>query len=161
MSALGPSLPALCGHRRRKRVHRSQSGQPPQVLGSGGEEKFVAGSAGTPKAQAGKAQDALEMGEQHLDLLSTTAGLHVASVFVQVPRDLAGDIVRAALRFEFTEVAVQFAGAINPCPLGRYAASGSRVGAPELNQFLARRASRSSIAPVLTVPAVAITQAGS
>src|SRR5271166_6284642 len=88
---------------------------------------------------------------QHLDLLSTTAGLHVlrsrgertghvASVFVQVPRDLAGDIVRAALRFEFTEVAVQFAGAINPCPLGRYAASGSRVGAPELNQFLARRA---------------------
>ena len=65
---------------------------------------------------------------------------HVAGVFVQVPGDLAGDIVRAALRFEFTEVAVQFAGAINPCSLGRYAAYGTRVGAPEFNQFTARRA---------------------
>jgi hypothetical protein len=120
-------------------------------LGRGGEEEFVAGSIRTSEAQAGKAQDALEMGEQHLDLLATTTGLHVlrsggkraghvAGVFVQIPRDLAGDIVRATLRFEFTEVAVQFAGAINPCPFGRYAASGSGVGAPELNQFLARRA---------------------
>jgi hypothetical protein len=59
---------------------------------------------------------------------------------VQIPRDLAGDSVRAALRFEFADVAIQFAGAINPRPLGRYAASGGRVGSPELNQFLARRA---------------------
>ena len=65
---------------------------------------------------------------------------HVAGVFVQIPWDLASDIVRAALRFEFTEAAVQFAGAIDACPFGRYAASGSGVGASELNQFLARRA---------------------
>jgi len=87
------------------------------------------------------------MGEQHLDLLATTTRFHVlrsrgkrTGVFVQIPRDLAGDIVRAALRFEFTEVAVQFASAIKPCPSGRYATPGRRVGAPELNQFLARRA---------------------
>ena len=91
------------------------------------------------------------MGEQHLDLLSTTTGLHVlrscgeragdvAGVFVQIPRDLARDSVRATLRFKFTDVAIQFAGAINPCPLGRYAASGGHVGSPELNPFLACRA---------------------
>src|SRR5271165_2771970 len=90
------------------------------------------------------------MGEQHLDLLPTATGLHVlrsrgkrtghvARVFVQIPRDLARDNVRAALRFEFTDVAIQFAGAINPCPLGRYAAPGSCVDAAELDQFLARR----------------------
>ena len=58
------------------------------------------------------------MGEQHLDLLPTATGLHVlrsrgkrtghvARVFVQIPRDLARDNVRAALRFEFTNVAIQ------------------------------------------------------
>jgi hypothetical protein len=117
-------------------------------LSRGGEEKLVIGSVWTPEAQAGKAQDALEMGEQHLDLLPTTTRLHVlrscskrtghvAGVFVQISRDLAGDIVGAALRFEFADVAVQFAGAIDPCPRGRYTAPGSCVGAPELNQFLA------------------------
>ena len=52
-------------------IDRPQAGEPPEVLSGGGEEKFVAGSVGTPEAQAGKAQDALEMSEQHLDLLPT------------------------------------------------------------------------------------------
>jgi hypothetical protein len=75
------------------------------------------------------------MGEQHLDFLPTTTGLHVcrsrsertghvAGIFVQIPRDLAGDSVRAALRFEFADVAIQFADAIDPCRLGRDAAPG-------------------------------------
>ena len=67
------------------------------------------------------------MGEQHLDFLSPPTGLHVlrscgvrtghvAGVFVQIPRDLAGKSVRAALWFEFAGVAIQFAGAIEFVP---------------------------------------------
>src|SRR3984885_13903168 len=95
-----------------------------------------------------EAKDWLEVGEQHLDFLSTpTGGLvfgrrgesasDVSSVLVQIPRDLAGDRVRAALRFEFADFAIQFAGAIEPCPLGRDAAWWGCVGAPKLDQFLA------------------------
>ena len=91
------------------------------------------------------------MGEQHLDLLPTATGLHVlrscgvrtghvASIFVQVPRDLAGKSVRAALGFEFADVAIQFAGAIKFVPLGCDAASGNGVCASELDQLFARRA---------------------
>jgi hypothetical protein len=76
-AALGPPCGALCGQHFRKHIHWSQSGQAPQVLSGGGEEKFVAGAVWTPQAQAGKAQDALEMGEQHLDFLPTTARLLV------------------------------------------------------------------------------------
>ena len=65
---------------------------------------------------------------------------HVARVFMQIPRDLAGKRVRAAPGFEFADVAIQFAGAIEPCPLGRDAASWDCVGAPKLDQFLACRA---------------------
>jgi hypothetical protein len=60
------------------------------------------------------------MGEQHLDFLPPATGLpvlrsfgvrpgHVASIFVQIPRDLAGESIRTALRFEFADVAIQFA----------------------------------------------------
>ena len=91
------------------------------------------------------------MSEQHLNLFpKTTGGLvfgrrgesasDVSSVLVQITRDLAGDRVRAALRFEFADVAIQFAGAIEPCTLGRDAASWGCVGAPKLDQFLACRA---------------------
>jgi hypothetical protein len=91
------------------------------------------------------------MGEQHLDFLPTATGLHVfwsrgvrtghvAGVFMQIPRDLAGKSVRTTLGFEFAGVAIQFAGAIEPCPLGRDAASGNGVGASELDKLFARRA---------------------
>jgi hypothetical protein len=59
---------------------------------------------------------------------------------MQIPGDLAGDIVRAALRFEFANVAVQFAGAIESCALGCDAASGNGVGASELDKLFARGA---------------------
>ena len=89
------------------------------------------------------------MGEQHLEFFPPTTGLHVlrscgertghvASIFVKVSRDLAGESVRAALGFEFAGIAIQFAGAIEPCALGRDAASGNGVGSSELNQFFAR-----------------------
>ena len=65
------------------------------------------------------------MGEQHLDYLPTATRFrilwrrgkrtgHVAGVFVQIPRDVAGDIVRATLRFELADFAIQFASAVNP-----------------------------------------------
>ena len=58
--------------------------------------------------QAREAKDSLEMGQQHLDFLPPATGLHVlrscgvrtghvAGVFVQIPRDLAGKSVPAAL----------------------------------------------------------------
>ena len=65
---------------------------------------------------------------------------HVAGVFMQIPRDFAADCVRAALRFEFADIAIQFAGAIESCALGCDAAPGGRIGSSELNQFFARRA---------------------
>jgi hypothetical protein len=58
---------------------------------------------------------------------------------MQIPRDFAGDCVRAALRFEFADIAIQFAGAIESCALGYDAAPGGRIGSSELNQFLAHR----------------------
>ena len=91
------------------------------------------------------------MGKQHLDFLPTTTGLHalrscgvraghVASIFVQIPRDLSGKSVRAALGFKFADVAIQFAGAIESCALGCDAASRNGVGASELDKLFARRA---------------------
>jgi hypothetical protein len=98
-----------------------------------------------------EAQDPLEVGEQHLDFLPPTTGLHVfwrcgvrtghvASIFMQIPRDLAGDCVGAATRLELADVAIQFAGAIESCALGCDAASGNGVGASELDQLFARGA---------------------
>jgi hypothetical protein len=78
---------------------------------------------------------------------------HVAGVFVQIPRNLAGDRVRAALGFESAGVAIQFAGAIESCPLGRDAASWNGVGASELDQLFARRA-RVTVALRENVPSV-------
>jgi hypothetical protein len=98
-----------------------------------------------------EAQDPLEVGEQHLDFLPPTTGLHVfrsrgvrtshiAGVFIKVSRNLAGDRVRTALRFEFADIAIQFAGAIESCALGCDAAPWGRISSSELNQFFACRA---------------------
>jgi hypothetical protein len=79
----------------------------------------------------------------HRRQASTYCGVrtgYVASIFVQIPRDLAGESVRTALRFEFADVAIQFAGAIESCALGCDAASGNGVGASELDQLFARGA---------------------
>ena len=112
------------------------------------KQKLISCAVWTSETQAREAQYALEMGEKHLDFLPAATGFrvlrscgvrtgYVASIFVQIPRDLSGKSVWAALGFEFADVAIQFAGAINPRSLGRYAASGGRIGSPELNQFFA------------------------
>jgi hypothetical protein len=63
------------------------------------------------------------VGEQHLDLFPAAASdlifrrggkgsRHIARVFVDVPRNLARDIIRAAPRLEVADVAVLLAGAV-------------------------------------------------
>ena len=49
--------------------HRDQLGELAQVLGGGGEEELVFYSVRPPEAQSIQLQDALELREQHLDLL--------------------------------------------------------------------------------------------
>src|SRR5215208_316116 len=50
-----------------------QLGELAEVLGGGGEEELVLGTVWAPQAQAVQLQDALEVGEQHLDLLPLAA----------------------------------------------------------------------------------------
>ena len=52
---------------------RDQLGELAEVLGGGGEEELVLGTIRAPQAQAVQLQDALEVGEQHLDLLPLAA----------------------------------------------------------------------------------------
>ena len=54
------------GHDRRR---RNELRQFPEVLGGGGEEELVVGAAWSSQPEAVEAQDALQMGKQHLDLL--------------------------------------------------------------------------------------------
>lgn len=54
----------------RQRRHRDQLGHLAEVLGGGSEEELVFGTVWTSQAQAIELQDAFEVREQHLDLLS-------------------------------------------------------------------------------------------
>jgi hypothetical protein len=129
----------------------SQTGEAPEVLSGRRKQELVSCTVRTPEAQAREAKDSLEMGEQHLDFLPPATGLHVlrscgeraghvASIFVEIPRDLAGKSVRAALSFELADIAIQFAGALESCALGCDAASGNGVCASELNKLFVRGA---------------------
>ena len=51
----------------------NQFGQPAKVLGDGCQRELVLGAARATKPKATKLQDALEMGEQHLDAFAITA----------------------------------------------------------------------------------------
>ena len=57
---------------------RSELGEFSEVLGGGGEEEFVTGTARPPQPKSTKFENVFRMGEQHLDLLAIT------------PRGLAG-----------------------------------------------------------------------
>lgn len=50
--------------------HWSELGELSEVLGGGGEQELVAGAAWSAQPQATEPEDALEVGEQHLDLLA-------------------------------------------------------------------------------------------
>jgi hypothetical protein len=59
---------ALCGENWRR--ERDKLGQFPQILGCGGQYELVFGSVRATEAQSTKPEDALQMSEEHLDLLS-------------------------------------------------------------------------------------------
>src|SRR5688572_7781039 len=51
----------------RGRGPRHQFGETAQILGDGGERELELGAARSAQSQSAEAQDALEVGEQHLD----------------------------------------------------------------------------------------------
>ena len=82
-----------------------------EVLRGRGEEELIAGTARSAQAQAIEPQDALEVGEQHLDFLplppraAIGVGLgdgagQVTSAFVDATRHLAGWLLGTAARLE-------------------------------------------------------------
>jgi hypothetical protein len=63
-------------------------GQFAEVLGGGGEQEFIVGATSAASSEASEAKNALEMGKQHLDLLSE---LHRDVVLAGL-RDVAGNL---------------------------------------------------------------------
>ena len=66
--------------------HREELGELPEVLGGGGEEEFVVGAAWAAQSESAQSEDALEMGEEHLDLFPELAGERVLVCFGDVAR---------------------------------------------------------------------------
>ena len=64
--------------------------QLPEVLGCGDEEELIPGAAWASEAQSSETEDAFEMGEQHLYLLSELGGDGVFLGRCDVARHLAG-----------------------------------------------------------------------
>ena len=62
------SLSASCGEDWRR--ERDELRQFPQILGCGGQQELVLGSIWVAEAQATEPEDALQMSEEHLNLLS-------------------------------------------------------------------------------------------
>ena len=59
---------ALCGEDRR--LMRDELRQFPEILGGGGQQELIFGSLWATEAQSTEPEDALQMSEEHLDLLS-------------------------------------------------------------------------------------------
>jgi hypothetical protein len=57
---------------RRSALEGDQLRQFPQILGGGGQEEVVFGSAWSAQAQLAEPEDALQVSEEHLDLLSAS-----------------------------------------------------------------------------------------
>jgi hypothetical protein len=64
------SLSGSCGEYGRREWDELR--QFPQVLGGGGQQELVFRSAGAAQAQSIEPEDALQMSEEHLDLLTLT-----------------------------------------------------------------------------------------
>lgn len=95
----------------RGRRSGEELGKAAQVLGDGRQRELELGSARAAQPKPAEPEDALEVGEQHLDALALTAGLleglcpgersrHVAGVLVDIPQDATRGHVGAALGFE-------------------------------------------------------------
>ena len=131
-------------------LERDQSGHFAQVLGGGGEEELVSGAAGSAKAQPIQPEDALEVGEQHLDLLPLAPGGDVGigpgdvagdvpGVFVDGTRHLPSRPVGAAVGLQRAGVAIDLGGAIPIGVIRRRIGMIGAEGSPILLQFLAAR----------------------
>jgi len=103
--------------------HREKLGELAKVLGGGGEEELVSGPFGTSKAKPVELQDALEVREQHLDLLPLTPGGDVGFAFREIPCQITSAFVdrtgnfasrlpRAALLLERTGPAIPLTGPV-------------------------------------------------
>jgi hypothetical protein len=101
----------------------SEPGEFSQVLCGGGEQELVLRAARITEAEPTELEDALEMGEQHLDPLTLVPGLlegwgagqrsdEVAGILIDVPRDLGLRRVGTATRFKRTRMAVELAGPV-------------------------------------------------
>ena len=64
-------LCASCGEDRRRKGDELR--QFPEILGGGGQEELVLGSVRPAETQSTEPEDALQMSEEHLDLLSLAA----------------------------------------------------------------------------------------
>ena len=118
------AIPTLCDAQSLNGWRPSnQRCKPPQVLGDGGQNKLVLGASWTTQSKPAEFQDALQVREPHLDLLAFPSRLleslgagerpgNVSGVFMDVARDLARWFLRAALRFEWADIAVELAGTI-------------------------------------------------
>ena len=102
---------------------RNQRCEPPQVLSNGGQNKLVLSTSWTTQSKPTELQDALQVREPHLDLLALMSRLlealgaserprNVPGMFMDIARDLARWLLWAALRFEWANVAVELACAI-------------------------------------------------
>ena len=100
-----------------------QRREPSQVLSDGGQNELILGASWATKSKPTKPQDALQVCEPHLDLLALTSRLlkalsaserprNVSGMLMDVARDLARSVFRAALRFERAYIAIELAGAI-------------------------------------------------
>ena len=125
----------------------------PQVLGGGGEEELVVGTALPSEPQSVELHDPLKVSEEHLDLLAVVAGLPVSGRSLELPDDITGGFVHAsrdfahglagaAFRLEGAGPAIELAGTIDPgLGLGD-AAAWPREVAPILLEGLSVRPER-------------------
>ena len=108
-----------------------------EVLHDGGEMELVACAGKPSEAHPVEAVMGLQVREAHLDALSFIARLdeglgaheparHIPGVFVKITGDFSRQVVRAALRFEWTDVAVELGGAVKQCPAVVHGAAGAQ-----------------------------------
>jgi len=73
--------------------HRDQLGHLAEVLGSRREEELISCSVWTSQAQAIQPEDALEVREQHFDLLSLPTGDEICVGRGDIARQITGALV--------------------------------------------------------------------
>src|SRR5262249_45536248 len=105
---------------------RRQLGEAAQILGEGCEGELELSSAGPAQPKPAEPEDALEVGEQHLDAFAVAAGFfeslglaqrtrYVAGILIDAARDLARRLLWAASHLERAHVAVELAGPVQQC----------------------------------------------